>query len=90
MRFRYSRYRRQASGGEIVSATIYDDDGFPHMVVTHDGWDVFGATLQGVAPESREWLANHISEGFAREIEKAKARGYAKAQADMRKALGIS
>lgn len=70
--------------------SIYEDDGDAMLRVTHDGWEVFGASFRGVAPDCRMWLAQHIQDGFAREIEKAKARGYAKAQADMRAALGIS
>ena len=72
-----------------MSYKIYDEDDYPHMEVTHNGWEVFGMSLSGVKPESRKWIANRISEGFTKQIEKARAEGYLQAQSDIRKALGI-
>lgn len=72
-----------------MSYKIYGREESPMLKIVVNGYEVFGATLGGVVPESREWLAQHLSEAFEREIAAAVYRGIEQHKAEMRALLGI-
>lgn len=72
-----------------MSYDIYGREESPMLRVVVNGYEVFGATLGGVDPDSREWLANHISGAFQREIDAAVKRGIEQHKAEVRALLGI-
>lgn len=69
---------------------IYGDRDEPSLYVTVDGWEVFGCTLEGVAEDSREWLAQHIDKAFQRAYERAGQIAVRKHQAELCKLLGVT
>lgn len=72
-----------------MSHQIYDADEHPYVVIFVNGYEVFGTTLNDVKPESREWFANHIDEGFQKAYERAAALAVRNHQYELRKLLGI-
>lgn len=72
-----------------MSYQIYGREESPMLKIVVNGCEVFGATLGGVLPESREWLANHLSDAFQREIDAAVKRGIEQHKAEVRALLGI-
>ncbi len=68
---------------------IYGDDEDQMLLITVDGWDVFGMTLTPVAPESREWLAKHLDEKFQEAYQRAARLAVRDHQQELRKLLGI-
>ena len=72
-----------------MSHQIYDTDDHPFVVVTVDGYEVFSSSLNDVKPESREWFANHIDNGFQRAYERAAALAVRNHQYELRKLLGM-
>ena len=66
--------------------------GYPEdqmLCITVNGWEVFGMTLTPVAPESREWLAQHLDESFQREHKRAAELAVQAHQREQRKLLGF-
>jgi hypothetical protein len=68
---------------------IYGDRDEPRLVVMVEGWDVFGCTLEGVAEDSREWLAQHIDKAFQAAYERAGRLAVRKHQVELCKLLGV-
>ncbi len=71
-----------------MSYQIYGD-ARPKLHIVHDGWEVFGMTLCPVDPESREWLAKHLDQAFAKAIDDAKRRAVLEHQHRLQKLLGV-
>jgi hypothetical protein len=72
-----------------VTWKIYGRDESPMLEIVVGDWSVFGMTLGGVKPESREWLAAHLDRAFEEQIERAEKRGAQRTKQEFRKLIGV-